>query len=220
MEPTVGRTAIQVYGKACLDCSKSKTKCVSRENGQACVKCHRLKKACVPTEPVRRLATRHSLNNPFGRLDQLEGKLDGLISTLTASQPGTNHPLDPRLMPTRQPFSPSLAPSLSTGFPADADECLNTFRNHMLRYFPFIHLAANQDLAWMEKERPFLLVCICAVVTRSTASRHLLIMRIKDTLTYKLVLHSHETVTIDHLLGILTFLAWGHDALINKLKGG
>jgi hypothetical protein len=97
-------------------------------------------------------------------------------------------------------------------FPPDVEECLQTFSHHMLRYFPFLHPAT--DPAWMRRERPFLLLCICASSSKSTQTRSILGDRIKQTVADRLVLNSHGVVNIDLLLGLLVFLAWGYDALL------
>lgn len=66
-------------------------------------------------------------------------------------------------------------------------------------------------LEWMKQERPFLLLCICAVSAKSTPTRLALGRRIKRTVAERLVLDSQDIVNLDILLGLLTFLAWGHD---------
>lgn len=75
-----------------------------------------------------------------------------------------------------------------------------------------MHLPA--DLGWVRRERPFLLICICAATSKSANTRSVLGDRIKRTVADMLVLNSHGVVTIDLLLGLLTFLAWGHDGLL------
>ena len=102
-----------------------------------------------------------------------------------------------------------LVPS---GLPLDVEECLQTFCHSMLRYFPFMNPPA--DLAWLQRERPFLLLCICAASSKSTKTRVVLGERIKQTVADRLVVNSHGIVNIDLLLGLLVFIAWGYDALL------
>ncbi|KAK3320577.1 hypothetical protein B0T19DRAFT_429931 [Cercophora scortea] len=76
--------AVQQYGKACINCSKSKCRCITRPNEEGCVRCHRLNKPCLRGASVRRSEAQK--NNPIDRIAQLEGKLDGLIHTLSAGR--------------------------------------------------------------------------------------------------------------------------------------
>ncbi|KAK3683405.1 hypothetical protein B0T22DRAFT_467862 [Podospora appendiculata] len=245
--------AVQQYGKACINCSKSKCRCITRPNEEGCVRCHRLNKPCLRGASVRRSEAQK--NNPIDRIAQLEGKLDGLIHTLStgrivtspvgASPPGTGHQsLSPQWPAGPAPTAASDGHGTMDGFspvavhypatatssqfhttqvvadlplsdlPADVEDCLRTFCTSMLRYFPFMHLAA--DLGWVRKERPFLLVCICAAASKSTQTRLALGRRIKQTLADRLILSSHSPANLDLLLGLLTFLAWSQDVLFEE----
>jgi hypothetical protein len=213
-----------------MNCSKSKCKCVSRPDGQGCVRCHRLNKPCLPGASVRRAVAQEK--NPINRIAQLEGKLDGLISTLSAgritvSQPGTDvsgqnasaatlggfTPVAATVpaghFPASSPYHGQVPDLTATDLPTDVEECLSTFCHLWLKYFPFMHLP--NGLNWMKQERPFLLLCICAVTAKSTLTRLALGKRIKQAVAERLVLDSPDIVNVDILLGLLTFLAWGHD---------
>ncbi|CAK7223716.1 hypothetical protein SBRCBS47491_005302 [Sporothrix bragantina] len=78
------------YGRACANCSRAKCRCIYRSNGNDCERCHRLSKECRPSIPVRRkaaassTATKRSSSSTLSRTAQLEQKLDGLVSLLTA----------------------------------------------------------------------------------------------------------------------------------------
>ncbi|KAK8036333.1 hypothetical protein PG993_008947 [Apiospora rasikravindrae] len=117
---------------------------------------------------------------------------------------------------TTTPASPSPRADLLPvfDFPPDVEDCLHSFCHRMLKYFPF--MSPPTDLAWVRRERPFLLLCICAATSKSTPTRLALGTRIKQTVADKLLLGSHGTVSIDILLGLLTFLAWGHDTLLKS----
>ncbi|CEJ83950.1 hypothetical protein VHEMI03314 [[Torrubiella] hemipterigena] len=84
----------------------------------------------------------------------------------------------------------------------------------MLKYFPF--LSITTDVQTLRQERPFLFLCVVAVATPSTQVKMVLGKRIKQTLADRIILEPTKTTDIDLLLGLLTFLAWGHDYLINK----
>ncbi|THV46805.1 hypothetical protein BGAL_0358g00040 [Botrytis galanthina] len=78
---------ISKHGKACVNCAKAKVKCVEK-NGVAA--CERLTKECQPItrtkrrKPVKRTAA--------ARTAELEQKLDGLVSLLTAATQDQNTP--------------------------------------------------------------------------------------------------------------------------------
>ncbi|KAL1906890.1 hypothetical protein Sste5344_007334 [Sporothrix stenoceras] len=78
------------YGRACANCSRAKCRCIYRSDGSDCERCHRLKKDCRPSIPVRRKAatptsaTKRTSSSTLSRTAQLEQKLDGLVSLLTA----------------------------------------------------------------------------------------------------------------------------------------
>lgn len=93
------------YGQACLQCFKSKCKCVLRSEGGPCeryvvcflvlgpdrprnyrlidasadIRCHRLQKQCEPSEAIRRRkAPRPPRSGP--KIAQLEGRIDSLVT--------------------------------------------------------------------------------------------------------------------------------------------
>ncbi|KIH87554.1 hypothetical protein SPBR_04655 [Sporothrix brasiliensis 5110] len=77
------------YGRACANCSRAKCRCIYRTDSSDCERCHRLKKDCRPSIPVRRKAAssgaaKRSSSSTLSRTAQLEQKLDGLVSLLTA----------------------------------------------------------------------------------------------------------------------------------------
>lgn len=67
------------YGRACLECSQSKCKCILRRVGGRCERCHRLNKDCRPSATVRRRKPRKSGTSKSARLEE---KIDGLLSLL------------------------------------------------------------------------------------------------------------------------------------------
>lgn len=76
-----GPSHLGPYGQACINCFKSKCRCVARPDGPGCQRCHRLKKDCEPSNPERRQNLQKKKDSDT-RLAQLEAKLDGLISRL------------------------------------------------------------------------------------------------------------------------------------------
>lgn len=76
-----GPSHLGPYGQACINCFKSKCRCVARPDGPGCQRCHRLKKSCEPSNPERRQNLQKKKDSD-NRLAQLEAKLDSLISRL------------------------------------------------------------------------------------------------------------------------------------------
>ena len=72
------------YGRACVECSQSKCKCILRRVGGRCERCHRLDKDCRPSATVRRRNPRKSGASKSARLEE---KIDGLLSLLKPGIP-------------------------------------------------------------------------------------------------------------------------------------
>ncbi|KAJ5752267.1 hypothetical protein N7520_009184, partial [Penicillium odoratum] len=140
------------------------------------------------------------------------------------SVPSNNAPHQDHLTP---PASTSIAISpLSTSpsgassatspltFDLSPEDCLRKFRTHTLKYFAFLHISTDAEC--LRRERPFLFLCIIAASAHSTRTKIELGERIKETLTERIFLDNNSgAVNIDLLLGLLTFLAWGHDHLLH-----
>ena len=183
----------------------------------------RLKKQCLPGKNIRgRNAER---NNPISRISRGERKLDGLVSRLEQShvlQPVTAS-LSPPPSNEESPFSigeiPSSEPYITTSTDSSIEltleEALFEFRETMLKYFPFVHVP--DDTSWLKSHRPFLLKCILAVSSQHTKAKITLGEEIKNTVVRRMYLEKDASlVNLDLLLGLLTFIAWGHDNLIHK----
>ncbi|KAI0123495.1 hypothetical protein BJ170DRAFT_713751 [Xylariales sp. AK1849] len=93
------------YGHACTNCSKAKTRCISRSAG-SCERCHRLEKECVPSTVVRK-RTGNKKSNSANRRAHLEEKLEDLVSLLQ-SQNSQKAP-ENSTTPTREDAVPACA---------------------------------------------------------------------------------------------------------------
>ncbi|KAF5874200.1 putative zn 2cys6 transcription factor protein [Botrytis fragariae] len=81
---------ISKHGKACVNCARAKVKCVEKNDVAACERCHRLTKDC---QPITRTKRRKSVKRTAAtRTAELEQKLDGLVSLLTAATQDQNTP--------------------------------------------------------------------------------------------------------------------------------
>lgn len=119
--------------------------------------------------------------------------------------------------PTSPDVTASSSASPSVAFdpsPEEVELCFTNFRDHMLKYFAFLNLPA--DTQWVRQERPFLFLCIMATSTQSTHTKLALGDKIKQTLAQRIIIDNDPSaITLDLLLGLLTFLAWGHDHLLH-----
>ncbi|KAK8062662.1 hypothetical protein PG997_014759 [Apiospora hydei] len=213
-------------GRGCVRCRRLNKPCVPGEYAR--------KAAAQKNNPVGCIAQLESKLDELitalgtGRVASLDVSapvpaVSGLTGQITSSVPGgaTVGFITPLAVPgttitttTTPPSPPPPRADLLSAFdfPPDVEDCLHSFCHHMLKYFPF--MCPPTDLAWVKRERPFLLLCICAASSRSAPTRLDLGNRIKQIVADKLILGSHGTVSIDILLGLLTFLAWGHDTLL------
>lgn len=185
-------------------------------------------KTCLPGDSIRKRKAQK--NNSAVQLALLQKKVNDLVSILGAG-PALNSPhSDARLPPASNPIRPNSSftapdtPGSSGGSSAssvlespldEVEESLCIFRKDMLKYFPFLNLPS--DVQWLKKERPFLLLCIIAVTSRSTPKRRELGKKIKQILAQRMILDEQSAIDIDLLRGLLTLISWGHDQLPNSM---
>ncbi|KAJ8071875.1 hypothetical protein OCU04_002183 [Sclerotinia nivalis] len=81
---------ISKHGKACVNCAKAKVKCVGKNGVGACERCHRLNKDCQPITRIER--RKPAKKSTAAKTAELERKLDGLVSLLTAATQGQSTP--------------------------------------------------------------------------------------------------------------------------------
>jgi hypothetical protein len=107
--------------------------------------------------------------------------------------------------------NPAATDSMSSFGMADtssyeSEKCLDDFRVFKLQYFPFFHIPIDMTAVKLQKERPFLWLCIMSISTKSTARQKALGYKIRQTVARIMLLESEKS--IDLLLGLLTFLGW------------
>lgn len=102
------------------------------------------------------------------------------------------------------------ASSLTTPAPditsEEAEQCLDTFRTHMLRYFPLVHMPDNMTARELYGVRPFLWYCIMAISCKSTAKQVALSETVRRTIAQGIIMDHNRN--IDLLLGLLVFVGW------------
>jgi hypothetical protein len=79
-----------------------------------------------------------------------------------------------------------------------------------------LHLPPETDSNQLRRDRPFLWLCLVAAASQSTQTKLALGDRIKQEVTRRIFLDNEPTINIDLLLGLLIFLAWGHNQLLNS----
>ncbi|GLA09832.1 hypothetical protein AnigIFM60653_000773 [Aspergillus niger] len=84
--PTEYDLAPAPYGRACMNCSQSKCKCILPKGGGRCQRCQRLNKECRPSAFHRRQNARKP-----SKTGRLEKKLDDLVTLLRAQAPSHAH---------------------------------------------------------------------------------------------------------------------------------
>ncbi|PYI31528.1 hypothetical protein BP00DRAFT_343482 [Aspergillus indologenus CBS 114.80] len=214
------------YGRACMNCSQAKCKCILSRDGGQCQRCQRLNKECRPSAFQRRQNLRKSAGTKSGRLEK---KLDDVVALLRAraahasgssaaadeyadlieEQLNATTPARPRPRPrTRTPRN--VARRRSDVEPPNASNararCLTAFLTQKLPYLPFIHFPSGTTARRLQRERPFTWLCVMAVAAKSAKQRSALGDRVKEIVARKAVL-DYGGRDLDLLLGILIFIA-------------
>ncbi|KAK1759801.1 hypothetical protein QBC47DRAFT_294045 [Echria macrotheca] len=95
----------------------------------------------------------------------------------------------------------------------EADAALDLFRSQMLPYFALVHLPPHLTAQQLRRNRPFLFRAIVAVAS-PTQQRRARGRELKRILTHDAVLENQSSM--DLLLGVLVYTAWGHDQYTNR----
>lgn len=194
-------------------------------------RCQRLRKECRPSASVRKRTGRSSTS----KTAQLEAKLDSIVSLLQSSGGQTGLSPDwEYVTPTSQKPSPSQSgvnsytsasipspptPAASLGecsindvcaslpiSPETAEKTLAQFRTHNLKILPFVHIPPHISSQALRQEKPFLWLCIMAVLTPGNIQRESLFGKISTLIQRKLLVE--VAPSMDMLLGLMTFISW------------
>ncbi|KAF2188861.1 hypothetical protein K469DRAFT_564540 [Zopfia rhizophila CBS 207.26] len=94
--PAEGDRVHALYGKACLNCVRSKTRCALPSTGGKCERCLRLNKDCQPAPTVRKKRASNrpvsSMATVANKTAALEEKLDDIVQLLQRSQDPQSQP--------------------------------------------------------------------------------------------------------------------------------
>ncbi|KAH6853168.1 hypothetical protein B0I37DRAFT_332998 [Chaetomium sp. MPI-CAGE-AT-0009] len=228
------------YGHACMGCFKGKCRCIPRQDGDGCEsKCYRLKRHCAPSNQVRRRAIHHSQESD-GQRHGANRRTSEDDTTLTAEpQPGIQDFQGSAGLEGLEGFEaatdmhpffamPHGTSSSTTPEPLGSSPAtwLDTFRLHMLPHFPFLYIPADMTAQQLHLRRPFLfraITCVASSTTRerrghATKLKHVLHGMVFDPPHKNGMLPEAAESTLDLLLGLLTYIAWGWDhPLSNRL---
>lgn len=97
-------------------------------------------------------------------------------------------------------------------------ECVEQFRSHMLPHFAFVHLPPHLTHGQLRRDRPFVLRSILCVMAPTATERLARTRRLKTAIAQALVGQGDQTDTemMDLLLGILIYIIWGWDHVVNR----
>lgn len=117
--------------------------------------------------------------------------------------------------------SPFMSPFVS---PSAASISLEIFRSRMLHHFPFVHFPANLTADQLRLDRPFLFRAIICVTLASAEDKRISSLELKRVLCEAAFLqrlpqqkeHQPQHQTVDLLLGLLVYIAWGWEHLLSR----
>ncbi|KAI1098443.1 putative C6 transcription factor [Jackrogersella minutella] len=96
----------------------------------------------------------------------------------------------------------------------EADAYLAIFRSQMLKHLSFVHIPLELTVQQLRQKRPFLLRAIIAVASSSAQQKMARGKELKRILAQKVIIENQSS--LDLLLGVLTYVAWSWDTLLNK----
>ena len=110
------------------------------------------------------------------------------------------------------PASHAASPQDDRPSREEAEEFFHVFQTHMLGNLPFIIFPRTMTAKQLQKEQPFLWLCIMAVASNSSSQKAALGREIRITLGKEVWLESRNS--LDIVLGLLTYLNWYVNACI------
>ncbi|KFA62819.1 hypothetical protein S40285_03813 [Stachybotrys chlorohalonatus IBT 40285] len=224
------------YGRSCTNCSKAKCKCILRTNGASCERCHRLGKECHPMTTTRKRISKKAATSRTAQLEEklddlvsilrasqqpgqqstspvLSGlpssaftsRLDSLAMAATAAppQPRPDTGVIPQHTPKATDYDdPDRIPEPSL---EEAEARLMKFRT-WLRNFPFMHIGPDVTARKLQREQPFLWLCIANTTSISVREQRLLRERVRREIAEKIVINQERSMEL--LLGLLAYTTW------------
>ncbi|PLB46509.1 hypothetical protein P170DRAFT_457119 [Aspergillus steynii IBT 23096] len=217
MPPSVRSSA--GYGHACMACAQAKCRCLPRGSGGKCQRCNRLNKECVQSQRKR-------TPKPLSRTAQLEQKVDGLLSLLSAStsvdesgarratglEQNVQQSLSADLANPRTHSSSGFTPTESPQGNSEVDRIgyedtlLTSFRTKKLPCFPFVHIPDTTSAQKFKQESPYLWRCIEVTESRNVDALDDFTTRLRREISNAVLVELEKS--LDLLQAILAYLAW------------
>ncbi|TVY89145.1 Transcriptional regulator [Lachnellula willkommii] len=223
--------------QSCQNCVKAKAKCYGHTDGK-CERCNRMHRECLMQVPIVRKRkagkTAHETHKT-GRIAELEGRLNDLVSRLPLPLNGED------ASPVFTPESTNTLSSALTTFPnqqtlgaeeagdtlrddgagfesastfpdpsrstTDPDELLDVFRRKLARQVPFISVPEQMSALNLYRERPFLYQAIVTVSSYHDSVHQIdLGHQFLKHITEHLVVQGFKN--LDMLQGLLVYTTW------------
>ncbi|KAI3204325.1 hypothetical protein CBS147311_4000 [Penicillium roqueforti] len=193
--------------KTCQNCARGKIRCIRTSDSSICDRCRRLGKECYfrPARP------RYNPAKKGTRVEALEAKVDQLLARVVNNQ-HTQHQADvPLVLSDPEPHSIPDKPRdvIDRGIVRfdDAVTILESFRETLMPFFPFIYIAPEVTLAQLRAEKPLLLLAILKVSSyKNAASQQILEETFQKAVADQMIFAYNPSM--DLLLGLLVALAW------------
>lgn len=97
---------------------------------------------------------------------------------------------------------------------AELEEYLQTYKTKMVPYCPIVPMDETVTVKSMREEHPFLWLVIRAVCSKSSARQRALELQARQTLGKEVLIDG--TRSMDLLMGVIVFAAWGHYFVTSK----
>lgn len=150
------------------------------------------------------------------------------LSLVTADSPSLSDPSREKPRSSRQdeaavpqippissvPDKPDFIPDYAPESEAELVECLESYRNEMVSYFPVVCIGAEITAVQLKEERPFLHLVIRAICSKNLWRQAVLILQVKKVLGREMLLEGEKS--LDLFLGVLVFASWSHFHICNK----
>ncbi|KAI1087104.1 hypothetical protein F5B19DRAFT_486980 [Rostrohypoxylon terebratum] len=165
-----------------------------------------------PEEPD----VQNDLNHPLSDVD-VDVDVDIDIDNNTNTSPASPKPVAALPIPHDLPLTPIT--TTSDSHHQSSATCLDTFRSRMLPHFPIVHIPDNTTVEQLHHDRPLLLQAIVCVAWPFAREKEARARELKRSLFETALLRQpHHSIdsTVDLLLGLLVYIAWGWDHVHNR----
>ncbi|KAK7923217.1 hypothetical protein PG985_007288 [Apiospora marii] len=224
--------------RACLTCAKAKARCIPCNNPLKCERCDRLNKQCVKQTPAPPRSRREPRNTgvavtrkantavsaqakPACLATRRARSWDGIFVVFPedafrekGSREGGGSPEWPEFPRETSPSEEGTKATTPSAWPRgeEAEEKLNSYRNNMMRLFPFVIVPSHMSAAQLRSERPVLWKAAMLQACFLEGGRQVYMGRkLLQELSEALLTKPRKG--LDVLQGLLLYIGWFHYAL-------